>query len=176
MKKLCKSLVVSAFLVMLFSLTAVGVNAATSSGTYPTRKGTILVTSDAYKNLIPTGHAAIVWSKSQVIESVSKGVVVGKNNWKSTKKKVYGVTVKSTTTTQDAKAAQYCKNQVGKKYNYNYLNMSTRKKFYCSQLVWAAFYDLYKINLNTSAYTYNAIHPMELVNTSKTSLIYKYSR
>ena len=43
-----------------------------------------------------------------------------KNNWKSTKKKVYGVTVKSTTAAQDAKAAQYCKNQVGKKYNLNY--------------------------------------------------------
>ena len=28
---------------------------------YPTTKGRILVTGDAYKNLIPTGHAAIVY-------------------------------------------------------------------------------------------------------------------
>lgn len=176
MKKMWKSLLVSALLVLMCCFSAVVVSAATSSGTYPTRKGTILVTSDAYKNLIPTGHAAIVWNKSKVVESVSKGVVYGKNNWKSTKKKVYGVTVKSTSAAQDAKAAEYCAKQIGKKYNYNYLNMSTRKNFYCSQLVWAAFYDLYRINLNTSAYTNKAIHPMELVNTSKTSLIYKYSR
>ena len=29
---------------------------------YPTTKGRILVTGDAYRNLIPTGHAAIVFS------------------------------------------------------------------------------------------------------------------
>lgn len=31
---------------------------------YPTTKGRILVTGDAYRNLIPTGHAAIVYSQN----------------------------------------------------------------------------------------------------------------
>ena len=31
------------------------------TGVYPTRKGVILVTKDKYKDLIPTGHAAIIY-------------------------------------------------------------------------------------------------------------------
>lgn len=149
--------------------------AATQSGTYPTRKGTILVTPDAYKNLIPTGHAAMVWNSSNVIESLSGGVGVHPNNWKTKKKKIYGLTVKNTTTAQDKRAASWCKSQVGKKYNWNYFDVSTRKKFYCSQLVWASFKDLYNIDLNTSLFG-KAIHPMELVNSNKTSIIYTYSK
>lgn len=57
-----------------------GVAGTKESGCYPTRPGVILVTSDAYKNLIPTGHAAIVYNNKQVIESLSKGVSLGKNN------------------------------------------------------------------------------------------------
>ena len=150
--------------------------AAESSGKYPTRKGTILVTSDAYKNLIPTGHAAIVWNSSRVIESVSRGVVWGNNNWRQTKKNIYGLSVKATTVSQDAKAADWCRKQIGKKYNYNYFSNSTRAKFYCSQLVWAAFKDLYRIDLDTSLFTKYAVHPMELVYSNKTALIYRYSK
>lgn len=51
------------------------------TGVYPTRKGVILVTKDKYKDLIPTGHAAIIYTKTSVIESLSKGVVKGKNDW-----------------------------------------------------------------------------------------------
>ena len=39
--------------------------AAKITGKYPVRKGTILVTSDAYKGLIPTGHAAMVWNEKK---------------------------------------------------------------------------------------------------------------
>lgn len=46
------------------------------------------------------------------------------------------------------------------------------KKFYCSQLVWAAFKDNYGIDLDTSDFG-DAVHPMELVNSSKTYTIYK---
>lgn len=62
--------------------------------------------------------------------------------------------------------------QLGKPYNYNYFNVSTRKKFYCSQLVWVAFKDNYGIDLDTSDFG-DAVHPMELVNSSKTYTIYK---
>jgi uncharacterized protein YycO len=141
-------------------------------GTYPTRKGVILVTPDKLKGIIPTGHAAIVYTSTTVVESLSGGVTTGTNNWNKTRSKCYGVTVSGTTTTQDSNAANWCYNQRGKSYNWNYLNVSTRKSFYCSHLVWAAFKDLYGIDLNTSSYGV-AVHPMELVNTSRTYKIYE---
>lgn len=142
-----------------------------SPGKYPRRKGVILVTGDAYKGLIPTGHAAIIYDYDTVVESVSKGVVWGSNNWYKTKKTCYAVTVKRTNPSQDAKAADWCKKQIGKPYNKNFFNISTRKAFYCSQLVWAAFLDNFKVDLNTSEFG-AAIHPMELVNMSQTTLLY----
>ena len=148
------------------------INRTRSTGTYPTRAGVILVTNDAYKNLIPTGHAAIVYSSNRVIEALAKGVTVGKNNWYTSKKTCFAVTVKGTTVAQDKAAAKWCYKQIGKDYNYNYLNVNTRKRFYCSQLVWAAFKDNYKIDLNTKAFG-NAIHPTELILTSKTHTIYR---
>ena len=174
MKNLKKFLCLGLCLTTLFGSVLTS-EAATVSGTYPTRRGTILVTSDAYKNLIPTGHAAIVWDSSTVVESISSGVVVGRNNWTSNKKKIYGVSVSSTTAAQDSSVASWCRSQVGKSYNYNYLNVTTRKKFYCSQLVWAGYRDLYGIDLNTSTFG-KAIHPMELVNSSQTYTFYTYKK
>ncbi|HEN8954622.1 hypothetical protein DBT48_06450 [Aerococcus mictus] len=149
-----------------------------SFGQYPTRKGVILVTKDKYKGLIPTGHAAIIYGRNVVVESLSQGVTTGRNDWHSTKTTCYGVTVKNTTARQDSNAADWCYEQISKPYNFNYYNMSTRAKFYCSQLVWAAFLDNYNIDLNTMAFANpsipsNPIHPMELVWTDKTNLIYE---
>ena len=141
-------------------------------GTYPTRYGVILVTADYYKGLIPTGHAAIIWSSTKVVEALANGVVTGSNNWNTTKSTCYGVTTIGTTTAQDNAASNWCYAQKGKPYNYNYLNPSTREKFYCSQLVYASFLDLYGINLDTSAFS-AAVHPMELVNSSNTYTIYQ---
>lgn len=151
-----------------------------STGTYPTRKGVILVTGDKYKGIIPLGHAAIIYSASYVVESVSEGVVLGKNNWNTTRDTCYGVTVSGTTANQDAQAADYCYSKINKPYNYNYYDMGTRSKFYCSHLVWSSFKDLFGIDLNTSDFDIRigslviatAIHPMELVDTSKTYTIY----
>lgn len=141
-------------------------------GSYSYRKGVILVTSDALKGLIPTGHAAIVYSSSQVVESVSSGVVRGANNWYSTKKQAYQTSVRTTTASQDSTAANWADRQRGKPYNWNYLDTGTRARFYCSHLVWASFKDNFGIDLNTSAFL-NAVHPMELVNTPKVYLIYR---
>lgn len=149
-----------------------GMDQIASSGRYPTRKGVILVTKDKYKGLIPTGHAAIVWNKSNVIEALSKGITWGNNNWNIRKKTCYGVSVKSTTINNDRGAANWCRDQMGKPYNYNYFNVKTRSKFYCSQLIWAAYKDKYGVDLNTSKFG-KAIHPMELVETPKTKVIYK---
>ena len=175
MKKTFFNLSILLCLSLVFVLKTLTVSAAKETGPYPSRRGVILVTSDKYKNLIPTGHAAIVWDKNNVIESVSKGDVLGKNNWKATKSRIYGVTVKSTNTGQDRKAALWCKKQIHKKYNFNYYNVATRKRFYCSQLVWASYKDNFQIDLNTTSYG-KAVHPMELVNSNKTVILYTYSR
>ena len=148
------------------------INRTRSTGTYPTRKGVILVTDDYYKNLIPTGHAAIIYNKDQVVESVSDGVIIGKNDWNTSKTTCTAVTVIGTTTAEDAAAADWCYNQIGKKYNINYFNTNTRDKFYCSQLVWAAFLDNYGIDLDTSKF-FNAVHPAELVASEHTKTIYE---
>ena len=141
-------------------------------GTYPTRKGVILVTGDYYKGIIPTGHAAIIYSSTRVVESLQNGVVTGDNNWNTVRDTCYGVTVKGTTTSQDASAANWCYNQIGKPYNWNYFDTKTRKKFYCSHLVWAAFKDNYGIDLDTSSFL-GAIHPLELVSSNNTTKIYE---
>ena len=141
-------------------------------GSYPRRKGMILVTSDAFKGLIPTGHAAIIHSYSKVVESIGRGVVLGDNDWYASKSQAYGVTVRGTTAAQDATAADWAHRQIGKPYNLNYLDTGTRRRFYCSQLVWASFMDNFGINLDTGAWGW-AVHPMELVNTDKTYLTYR---
>ena len=148
----------------------------TATGTYPTRKGVILVTDDAYKGVIKTGHSAIIYTSSTVVEANEPGVEIGPNNWNTSKNQAYAVTVKDTTSKQDISAAEYCYSQLGKLYNWNFYRMDYRDKFYCSQLIRSAYLDLYDIDLNTGDFdilTGKAIHPMELVNTSKTKLIYR---
>ncbi|MDO4783872.1 MAG: YiiX/YebB-like N1pC/P60 family cysteine hydrolase [Propionibacteriaceae bacterium] len=140
-------------------------------GSYPRRPGVILVTPDKYKKIIPTGHAAIIWSKKSVVEALAEGVVKRPNNWNNgDRNQVYGVTVRGTTAAQDNAASNWAYAQIGKPYNY--YNTSTRSKFYCSQLVWAAFKDLYNIDLDTWRFG-RAIHPMELVWTDRTHVIYR---
>lgn len=175
MKKNSKRLLCMLFAAMSTLSVSMTSLAATSSGKYPTRQGAILVTSDAYKGLIPTGHAAIVFSKTSVVESLSDGVTIGKNNWKQTKNKFYGVSVTKTSAKDDRKAARWCYKQKGKSYNYNFLNVKTRKKFYCSQLIYAAFLDNFNIDLNTSLFG-AAIHPMEIVDSPQTIVSYTYSK
>ncbi len=165
-------LIMTMVMIVTCSVTA---QAATVRGKYPTRKGTILVTSDFYLGLIPTGHAAIVYNRNYVVEAVAKGVILGRNNWMNTRREVYGLTVKKTSSGQDAYAADWAYRQRGKKYNFNYFNTSTRNKFYCSQLVWAAFYDNFRINLDTWRFG-KAVHPMELVYSGYTSTIFYYHR
>ena len=154
--------------------------AATVEGTYPTQKGTILVTSDYSYGVVPSGHAAIVWDENHVVEAQTSGVMWGKNNWMSNRSEIYGLDVKGTSDAQDAAAADWCAQQIGKPYNYNFLNKTTRDSFYCSQLVWAAFKDLYNIDLSNvglSPLTWTtAVHPMELVNSDKTETIFYFHK
>lgn len=106
-------------------------------------------------------------------EKIVKVLLLGDiSNMEKYSASCYGISVKGTTVDEDNEASNWCYRQLGKPYNYNYFNVSTRKKFYCSQLVWAAFKDNYGIDLDTSDFG-DAVHPMELVNSSKTYTIYK---
>lgn len=150
-----------------------GANTRAVSGTYPTRKGVILSTptNASLGGATFVGHSAIIYNASTVVESVGEGVITGSNNWNSVKTKCYGVTVRGTTVDQDASAANWCYQRIGCPYNYNFLNVTTRTKFYCSQLIWASFWDLYGIDLNADSLG-KIITPMELVNSDNTYTIY----
>lgn len=145
------------------------------TGTYPTRRGVILVTSDYYKDLLPTGHAAIIASSDQVIEALSNGVVYGKNNWNVKKNDCWAVTCGATSVNEDRGTVTYIERNgyVGKPYNFNFYDVNQRQRFYCSQLVWAAYKDSLGIDLNTSEFG-AAIHPLELVNSPRTVTIYMH--
>lgn len=144
---------------------------------YPTRKGVILVTDDPYMGVFKVGHAAIIYSSTQVVEANPPGVEMGPNNWNKAKNQAYAVSVKTTTAAQDSAVADWCYNQLGKLYNKNFYRMDYRDKFYCSHLIRSGYLDKYNIDLDTPDFNLGegmkAIHPMELVNTSKTSLIYR---
>lgn len=161
--------------VMVFTLLPATAHASEVKGKYPSRPGTILVTPDKYKGLIPTGHAAIVEDDKHIIESLASGVQRSDNDWEKWRSRIYGLKVKKTTKKQDRKALAYCIKQIGKKYNFNYYNVKTRKKFYCSHLVWAAFKDKLRVDMNTKAFG-KAVHPLELVDSKETSVIYTFSR
>lgn len=142
-----------------------------STGTYPSRKGVILVTDYKVSGVVPTGHAAIVYSSSKVVESVADGVVLGNNNWNTQYDNCAAAVVIGTTTSQDASVGNWCYSQIGKPYNWNYFDINRRDAFYCAQLVWAGYKDLCGIDLNTSEAGI-AIHPLELVWSPNTGKVY----
>lgn len=153
---------------------------AVEKGKYPTDAGTILVTPDNQNKLarvFKLGHAGLVLNKTTAVEATLPRVTTSKNNWKnrSQVRQLYGATVKSASKAQRKKVANWCRRQVGKNYNTNYTNTATRKKFYCSQLIWAGYKDVCKIDLNTGLYG-KMVAPIELVNTPRTNLVYSFTR
>jgi uncharacterized protein YycO len=159
-------------------------------GTYPTKKGKILVTTDWLAGLLPTGHSAIVlnsqyaWSSYPKITSPAvdgraiEGVQREANDWNDPTRRTtcFAVDVIRTTDSQESAAVDWCARQAGKPYNFNFLNITTRSSFYCSQLTWAAFKDLYDIDLNTDEWAIggsNPVHPVEFVHSNETTLIYR---
>lgn len=141
-------------------------------GYYPERKGVILVTNDRFGGIVSTGHAGIVYSTDVTVEAIDEGVKRLPNKWYIDKSQAFGLTVRGTTRAQDRAAAEWANKQVGKEYNFDFANVDRRDKFYCAHLVWAAFKDLYGIDLNLP-YFKQAIHPMELAETDLTRLVYQ---
>ncbi|URZ02747.1 YiiX/YebB-like N1pC/P60 family cysteine hydrolase [Clostridium felsineum] len=133
-----------------------------TEGVYPTRSGVILVTRDTNILGVHYGHAGIVWTPSTTVEAQLSGVGRYPNTWQSRYKTVKGITVKDTTADQDKEVSDWCNNQVGKPYNYNFFNINTRSSFYCSQLVWAAYKDLYGMDIDPKKTVPSMIIPVDL--------------
>lgn len=142
---------------------------------YPRDIGTILVTKDNLAGFIPfVGHAGIVLNSQQVIQSASlDGVYYGPNDWDTSKITCYAAIPRETDRREFVKAANWAQNQINRKYNFNFLNWRNPKlkKFYCSQLVWAAYYNACGIDLAPKKHI--ILLPMDLLSDdSVTDIIY----
>lgn len=140
-------------------------------GSYPTRNGVILVTTDNTTLGIAHGHAGIIYTATTTIESNpgGRGVQRLANNWNSQYNVVYGVSANDTTAAEDNTASNEAASYLGKGYNYIFTYTSGRSLFYCSQLVWASFKDLYGINLDDDG---GIIWPADLALTNNVNMIY----
>ncbi|MFB1051875.1 YiiX/YebB-like N1pC/P60 family cysteine hydrolase [Paraliobacillus sp. JSM ZJ581] len=144
-----------------------------TTGRYPTRKGTILVTDGLrFDSLV--GHAGMVLSPKKTVESFPKGGVQYRyDKWYRRYKKVWGITTRGTSASKDAAAADWANLQIGKPYNKNFFNIETTSKFYCSQLVYKAVKTKAGVNLNWLG---GIVTPSDLVNSSKSYTVYRYAR
>lgn len=148
-------------------------------GGWSWRDGVICIT-DSYASHpnFNNGHAAIVAAApyyDSVIESDTRtGVAVSEGSWavKYANNMVYQYGVTKTTEAQDQQAALWAAKQIGKPYNYNFFDINTRSRFYCSHLVWAAYKDTTGVDIGTWSWGF-AIHPFELMESGETTLMYR---
>lgn len=151
----------------------------TVTGNWTWRDGVICVTSTCTTGQWDHGHAGIVAvapyydSTCEANPGTGVSTVIGEWYNRFDGYNVWQVGVNSTTVDQDAAAAQWACNQIGKGYQFWGNSLSNRNKFYCSHLVYAAYLDVCGVNLDTSAYTTSVIHPYEFFSNSLTSIIYR---
>lgn len=148
-----------------------GIQAA-SVGSYPTRNGVMLVTSDSNILGYHMGHAGIIWTSTITVEAKPGGVYRYPNTWASQYTHVQGISVKSTTQAQDNSASNWCNARNAYPYNPNFFNTGTRTAFYCSQLVWAAYKDMYGINIDQNTSVLGCIVPVDLPNEPTNYILY----
>lgn len=141
----------------------------TRAATYPTRKGVILVTDDgSFGELV--GHAGIIYSSTETVESFPDGgVALYDNDWDTRYTTVYGATVVGTTSTEDSLASDDAEGRIGKPYNWIFTDVNRVDQFYCSQLVYRAFLDVASINLNQGGWI---CFPIDLIQSKSTNTIY----
>ncbi|SDY86702.1 YiiX/YebB-like N1pC/P60 family cysteine hydrolase [Thermoactinomyces sp. DSM 45892] len=146
---------------------------ATSVGT----KGDILVTLSGVSSGSSAwagGHAGIVSEVAGfVVESYGNkkesenGVQHWRNNWDDRYKHVRGLWVKQADGDDYNYAASHARAKIGLPYNFNFFNTSTTSRFYCSQLVWRAWYNK-GFDLNDGG----AVWPVDLIESPKTTIFY----
>ncbi|MCH5584948.1 hypothetical protein MK805_08170 [Shimazuella sp. AN120528] len=137
------------------------------------KPGDILVTLDGTSTGFEWagGHTGIVSDvPGYVVESFGNksiglnGVRHWVNDWKTRYKKVKALWVEGATPNDYKYVAAYNREQIGKGYNYNFFNITTTARFYCSQLVWRAWYNR-GWDLNYGGY---AVWPVDLIKSPYT--------
>lgn len=149
-------------------------------GNWTWRDGVIVISdSKALTSLYNNGHAGIVgWSTYYTTVEANPGVPIKLyyGEWHQRDdyggEKVYHVGVRSTSVWQDHLGATWVELQIGKPYNYDYLDSRRTDRFYCSQLVWSSYYYTSGVNLDTIAYG-SGIHPFEILNHSNVVKIFQ---
>jgi uncharacterized protein YycO len=122
------------------------------------------------------GHGAMVLSRTQTVEAwgnqsaTRNGVQVWPNDWNTGAFAHFlARTALTTTSTQDAQAANRAKAQVGKPYNKDLFSIDQDNSYYCSQLVYRQFKVLFNADLNVGG---GAVPPVDLANTQNAVTIY----
>lgn len=147
-----------------------------TSGNWSWRDGVICVTdSYAVFDFFNNGHAGIVAVAPHYYSTVEAnpgtGVTVVYGHWADRfTGRVYQVGVLSTSVQQEYDASRWACNQIGKPYGFP-IALGNRSKFYCSQLVYAAYKDTAGVNLDTAAWP-GFIHPFELLDTRNVKITY----
>ena len=151
-------------------------------GYYPScNKGYILGTdhpSSSGTSLFPTGHIGIIHECGYVIEAMpDNGVRRTYTDWGRDRYPgwaVYGLKVGAGLTQWHYdQAADWAYRQEYKPYNWNFLYTSTRDSFYCSQLAYAAYRDLWNVRITTISADWLIITPASLFNSNNTIQVYE---
>ncbi len=158
-----------------------GISTRSAIGGWSWRDGVICVTTEGFgTDTVNTWHAAIVAPQDDecVAEAPKPGEKVRLRNgiWYSDKHTIWQVGVNSTTVDQDWNAGYWAGRQVGSPYNLNFWDARQTNSFYCSQLVWAAYYYTCGVDLNKSDNDILgaiAIHPGEFVENNNTTIIFR---
>lgn len=138
--------------------------------------GDILVTLDGASSgsfAWAGGHAGLVENSTYVIEAFGNkgsslnGVRRWSNNWTTRYVHFKGLKVNNATSTQYLNAKNIGVSHIGKPYNYNFFNITTTSSFYCSQLVWRAWYNQ-GYDLNDGG----AVWPVDLIESPQTYAFY----
>lgn len=151
------------------------------TGSWSWRDGVICVTTEGFgTDSVNTWHSAIV--APQRIEAVIEAKKLGHTadfrygKWESDKHTIWQVGVLSTSVDQDYNAGHWAGQQQGKPYNLNFWSCYQTDSFYCSQLVWAAYYYTAGVDLNKSDNDFGssiAVHPGEFVENPNTLITYR---
>ena len=137
--------------------------------------GDILYTPSGFSSTsLPVGgHAAIVVDRYSTIEAMglrqdTDGVRYWTNNFKERYKDARAYTVIGATASQKQSAVNNAKYELYDPYNYSFYEKTRTDAFYCSQLVWRAWYDL-GVELDYNGGT--AVWPIDLTKGSKVKAI-----
>lgn len=147
-----------------------------TTGVWDWRDGLICITESNVTGAFNNGHAGIMGVAPDYYMTYEanpgSGVAAqnGNDPVRFNNKNVWQAGVTSTTVAQDAAAAQWARNQIGKPYGFP-AALSNRSKFCCSHLVYAAYKDVTDVDLDTNSFP-GFIHPFELFSSPETTVTY----